>query len=117
MDTTILLTTPIRDFAPVGLFFVVCYGLLPCFATYGLWRLPRGRWTDMFNAWTGQNWAWTATTATGVILIVWIVVEVSLIGSPIGLPRFLQVTMALMGAVIVALAMLPRTRVFTKRID
>ena len=114
MDTIMLQTTPIRDFTLVGLFFVTCYGILPVLAIVGLWRHPRWRWADPVNRWTGQNWAWTATAATGVILIVWIVVEVALIGSPSGFPRFLQVTMALMGIVILALAMLPRVRAYTK---
>jgi hypothetical protein len=114
MDTTILLTTPIRDFTFVGLFFVTCYGILPILAIVGLWKLPRWRWTDAINKWTRQNWAWTATAATGVILVVWIVVEVMLIGSPNGFPRFLQVAMALIGIVILALAMLPRVRAYTK---
>jgi len=117
MDTTMLVTTPIRDFTLVGLFFVTCYGILPILAIFGLWKLPRWRWTDAVNKWTGENWAWTATAATGVILIVWIAVEVMLIGSPNGFPRFLQVMMALMGIVILALAMLPRVRAFTKLVN
>jgi len=114
MDVSILVTTPISDFTPVGFFFVVCYGILPSLAVYGLWKLPRWRWTDTFNKWTRQNWAWTATVVIGVILIVWIAVEVALIGSPIGLPRFLQVTMALLGVVLIALAMLPHVRIYAK---
>ena len=114
MDTSILVTTPISDFTPVGLFFVVCYGILPSLAVYGIWTLPRLRWTDTVNKWTRQNWAWTATVVIGVILIVWIAVEVALIGSPIGLPRFLQVTMALLGVVLIILAMLPRVRTYAK---
>jgi hypothetical protein len=117
MDTALLVTTPIRDFTLVGLFFVICYGILPVLAVVGLWKLPRWRWTDAVNGWTGHNWAWTATAATGVILIVWIAVEVMLIGSPNGFPRFLQVMMALMGVVILALAMLPRVRAFTRLTD
>ena len=117
MDTVILETTPVRDFTLVGLFFVTCYGILPVLAMLGLWKLPRWRWTDVFNKWTGKNWAWTATAATGVILIVWIAVEVMLIGSPNGFPRFLQVMMALMGIVILALAMLPSVRTFMKLVD
>ena len=117
MDTTLLETTPIGDFTLVGLFFVTCYGILPILAIYGLWKLPRWHWTDVVNRWTGQNWAWTATAATGVILILWIAVEVMLIGSPNGFPRFLQVMMTLMGIVILALAMLPRVRAFTKLVD
>jgi hypothetical protein len=114
MDTSILVTTPISDFTPVGIFFVVCYGMLPGLAIYGLWKLPTWRWTDAFNKWTRQNWAWTATVIIGVILIVWIAVEVALIGSPIGLPRFLQITMALLGVVLIALAMLPRVKTYAK---
>ena len=117
MDTTLLETTPIGDFTLVGLFFVACYGILPILAIYGLWKLPRWRWTDVVNKWTGQNWAWTGTAATGVILILWIAVEVVLIGSPNGFPRFLQVMMTLMGIIILALAMLPRVRAFTKLVE
>ena len=114
MDAAVLKSTPIGDFALVGLFFVACYGILPSLATCGLWKLPRWRWTDAVNKWTGQNWAWTATAATGVILILWIAVEVALIGSPNGFPRFLQVMMTLLGIVVLTLAMLPRVRAFAK---
>ena len=114
MDTSILVTTPISDFTPVGLFFVVCYGILPVLAVYGLWKLPRLQWAGTFNEWSKQNWAWTATVVIGVILIVWIGVEVALIGSPAGLPRFLQVTMALLGVIFIALAMLPHVRIYAK---
>ena len=117
MDTTVLEGTPVGDFALVGLFFVIAYGILPVLAIYGLWKLPRWRWTDAVNKWTGQNWAWTATVATGVILIVWIAVEVMFIGSPDGFPRFLQVMMTLLGIVILALAMLPRVRAYAKLAD
>jgi hypothetical protein len=117
MDISILEGTPVGDFTLVGLLFVTAYGILPILATYGLWKLPRWRWTDAVNKWTGQNWAWTATAAIGVILIVWIVVEVIFIGSPDGFPRFLQVMMTLMGIVFLALAMLPRVRALTKIVD
>lgn len=117
MDTSILEGTPVGDFALVGLFFVTAYGILPVLAIYGLLKLPRWHWTDVMNKWTGQNWAWTAVVATGVILIVWIAVEVAYIGSPEGFPRFLQVMMALMGVVILALAMTPKIRTHTRLAD
>ena len=114
MDTSILLTTPIDDFTPVGLFFVIFYGLLPILTLYGLWKLPRWQWTDTVNKWTKKNWAWTVTVVIGISLIAWIAVEIALIGSPIGLPRFLQVTMALLGVIFIALAMLPNVRTYSK---
>lgn len=117
MDTSILEGTPVGDFTLVGLLFVTAFGILPVLAVFGLLKLPRWRWTDAVNKWTGQNWAWTATAATGVILIVWIAVEVAYIGSPDGFPRFLQVMMTLDGIAILSLAFLPRVREFTKLVD
>jgi len=117
MDPSVLEGTPIGDFTLVGVFFVICYGILPVLAIYGILKLPRWRWTDAINKWTGQNWAWTAIVATGVILIVWIAIEVALIGSPDGFPRFLQVIMTVLGVVFLVLAMLPRVRAFTKLAD
>lgn len=114
METSILEGTPVGDFLIVGLFFVTCYGILPVLIVYGLWKLPRWRWTDPINRWTGQNWAWSAAAATGVMLIVWIIVEVYYIGSPEGFPRFLQVTFAALGAVILILALLPRSRGYAR---
>ncbi len=114
MDTSILEGTPVGDFLLVGVFFVTCYGILQIISIYGLLKLPRWRWTDPINRWTGQNWAWTATAATGVILIVWIIVEVYYIGSPDGFPRFLQVTFAALGAVMLILAFLPSARAYSK---
>jgi len=114
MDTSILEGTPVGDFLLVGVFFVTCYGILQILTIYGLWKLPRWRWTDPINKWTGQNWAWTATAATGVVLIVWIIVEIYYIGSPDGFPRFLQVSFALLGIVILALTLLPRTRAYAR---
>lgn len=116
MDTDILEGTPVGDFTLVGLLFVTAFGILPILAIYGLWKLPRWRWTDAINKWTGQNWGWTAAAATGVILVVWIAVEVAYIGSPAGFPRFLQVTMALDGVVILGLSMMPRMRAYAKLI-
>lgn len=117
MDTSILEGTPIGDFLIVGVFFVTCYGILPILAAYGLLKLPRWRWTDAFNKWTGQNWAWSATVVTGASLIVWIIVEVYYIGSPEGFPRFLQVMMTLHGFVIIGLAFLPSVREYAKLVD
>ena len=113
-DTQLLANTPVDDFLIVGLFFVTAYGVLPVAAIAGLWLRPRWKWTDLFNRWTGQNWAWSAAASTGVILIVWIVVEIYYIGSPEGIPRALQTMMASMGAVIVGLCLLPGVRNFTK---
>jgi hypothetical protein len=117
VNTSMLEGTPVDDFTLVGLFFVIAYGILPVMAIYGLWTLPSWRLTDPIDRWVGKNWAWSATVAIGVILMVWILVEVAYIGSPEGFPRFLQVMMGLLGAVLITLAMLPSTRTYARLAD
>jgi hypothetical protein len=117
VSTSMLEGTPVDDFTLIGLFFVIAYGILPVMAIYGLWTIPRWPWTDPINRWVGQNWAWSATVAIGVILMVWILVEVGHIGSPEGFPRFLQVMMGLLGAVLITLAMQPSTRTYAKLVE
>ena len=106
-----------RSYEVNDLFFVIAYFILPILATYGLWTLPKWHWTDAINTWAKENWAWSLAGMIGAILIVWIAVEVSLIGSPDGFPRFLQVMMTLMGVVIISLAMLPRVRTYARLKD
>jgi hypothetical protein len=117
MSTSILESTPVDDFTLVGLFLVITYGILPVLTIVGLWTLSRWRWTDPINRWAVQNWAWSTAIAIGIILVIWIVVEIALIGSPTGFPRFLQVVMGLLGVVIIALAMLPSVRSYARLVD
>ena len=102
--------TPVDDFTLVGLFFLAFYGVLPSLASYGLLTMKRWSWTDAINKWTGQHWAWTASTLTGVVLLVWIAVEIVLIGFLSDIGGVFQVIFALFGIWILVLAFLPSVR-------
>jgi hypothetical protein len=110
----LLKNAPVGDFTLVGLFFVVFYGVLPALAAYGLWTGSRWRWTDVLNKWTGQHWAWTASAALGIILIMWIAVEVILLGFLSGIGGVLQVIIVALGLLVLTLVMLPPVRSSTK---
>jgi len=114
LSLDLLDNTPLDDFTLVGLFFLAFYGVLPTLATYGLLTMKRWRWTDVINRWTGQHWAWTASAAEGVILLVWIAVEMALLGFLSGIGGVLQVAMAALGVWMLALAFLPSVRSCTK---
>jgi hypothetical protein len=114
LSLDLLKNTPVGDFALVGLFFVAFYGLLPAKAAYGLWTQRRWRWSDVLDKWTGQHWAWTASAALGIILVVWIVAEVILLGFLSGIGGVLQVGMTALGLFVLALVMLPSVRSSTK---
>lgn len=117
LSLDLLENTPVGDFTLVGLFFLVFYGALPGLATYGLVTKRRWLWTDPINKWTGQYWGWTASAAVGVILLVWIAVELVLLGFLSGIGGVLQIVMALMGVLMLVLAMLPSVRSFMKLAD
>lgn len=117
LDHDLLNNTPVGDFTLVGLYFLAFFGLLPTLAIYGLLTRRRWRWTDAANKWTGQHWAWTASAAVGVMLLVWIVVELSLLGFLSGIGGALQIIMSVLGVWILALCMLPSVRNSTKLKD
>lgn len=106
----LLENTPVGDFTLVGLFFFVFYGIIPSLASYGLITMKMWSWTDYINKWTGQHWAWTASVLTGVTLLVWIAVELVLLGFLSDIGGVLQVIMTLMGVWILTLAFLPSVR-------
>ncbi len=110
LSRDLLKHAPVSDFTLVGLFFVAFYGVLPALAAYGLWAKRRWQWTDPVNKWTGENWAWTLTVALGTILILWIVVELVLVGPLSGIGGALQIIITLLGLLILVLASRPSVR-------
>lgn len=110
LSQDLLENTPVGDFTLVGLFFLAFYGVLPTVAVYGLITKKRWRWTDVVNKWTGQHWAWTASVALGIVLLLWIVVELSMLGFLSGIGGVLQVIMTVVGIWILALTMLPSVK-------
>ena len=108
---------PFEDFTPVGVFFVICYGFLPAFAAYGLWTRRRWRWIDAVTKWTGHHWAWLASAMIGIILILWIAVEIYYLGILDGVGGILQASMATLGIVILGFIMIPSVRQSTRLDD
>ncbi|MEW5747603.1 MAG: hypothetical protein AB1793_02275 [Candidatus Thermoplasmatota archaeon] len=114
LSQDLLEDAPVGDFTMVGLFFVAFFGILPALAAYGLWMTPRWGWTDAVNRWTGQNWAWTATAALGVILLLWIAVEVVFVGALTGIGGAMQVTIAVLGVAVLALVTRPSVKSYAR---
>ncbi len=114
LSLDLLEDAPVGDYTMVGLFFLAFYGVLPLLAAYGLMARRRWRWTDPVNRWTGQNWAWTATAALGVILLLWICVELVFVGPLTGIGGALQVITTALGVVVLVLVMRPSVRAFMR---
>jgi hypothetical protein len=84
----------LKDFAPVGWFLLVVYGLLPLGFVYGLW--------------TRRRWAWVLTFLLGVTQVVWIAAEVAMFYD-LGFFIFYPI-IAGMGVATLALCVLPSAR-------
>ncbi|GEM_PF-1042092 len=117
LSPDLLEDAPVGDYTLVGLFFVAFFGILPTMAAYGLWTRKRWRWTDPVNKWTGQNWAWTASAALGIIMLLWIVVELLLLGFLTGIGGVLQVIITALAFMVLALVTRPSVRSFMKLDD
>lgn len=117
LSLDLLENAPVGDFLLVGLFFVAFFGVLPAVAAYGLWTRKRWRWTDPVNRWTGQNWAWTATVALGVVLLLWIAIELVLVGFLAGIGGALQIVITLLGILVLSLITRPSVKTHTKLHD
>lgn len=86
----------ITDFAPVGLFLLVVYGMVPPLLAYGLW--------------TKVRLAWELTALLGVTEMAWIAAEVVMFYD-LGFFIFYPI-IAGMGAATVLLCLLPSVRRF-----
>lgn len=82
------------DYLVPGLILLVVLGLFPLLALYGLW--------------TRLLWAWHSALAVGVGLIVWIAVEILIIGYKSSPP--LQLGYGLLGIGMLFTALLPSVR-------
>ena len=79
MPMSNLRESPFRDYFIPGLLLFCFIGVFPLAVAYGLWRMPARRWPDLINPFRKQHWSWTGSLAAGVILMVWITVQVFLI--------------------------------------
>lgn len=86
--------SPFSDYRVPGIVLVTVLGIGPLIVAWGLW--------------TRRSWSVTGAFVTGVALLVWIGVEIAVIGYQAEPP--LQLVYGVLGAVIIALSMLPSIR-------
>jgi uncharacterized BrkB/YihY/UPF0761 family membrane protein len=98
MPLSMLEGSPFSDYLIPGLILLVVVGLFPLCVLYGLIRRRR--------------WAWWLALAAGAALIVWIVTEGILLGYLPGSGIGLQITMGLVGVLILLFTLVRPTRRF-----
>jgi len=106
MSVSMLEHSPFSNFLIPGLILFVFLGIYPLAVAYGLWKQPGWRWPDALNPFRGIHWSWAASLAAGVIVILWIVVEVLMLQAV----AFLHILYFAWGIVLVLLTLLPQVR-------
>ncbi len=67
--------SPFSNFLIPGILLFVFNGIYPLIIAYSLWKKPGWRWPDMINPFKQHHWSWAGALAAGMIVLVWITVE------------------------------------------
>jgi hypothetical protein len=106
LSVDMLQGTPFTNFLIPGLVLFLFVGIFPILVSYGLLRQPSWQWAEAINVCKKYHWSWTASWAAGVIMLIWIIVETSLLGYV----SFLQPVITVWGVAIITLTLLPNVR-------
>jgi len=94
MPIPILDGTPFHSFLIPGLILLTILGIFPLIVLYGFWKR--------------RLWSWTAALAVSVALIIWIGVQIWMVGYHLEPP--LQFIYGLLGLILLGLVMSPSVR-------
>jgi hypothetical protein len=111
MPVSMLDHSPFSSFLIPGAILFLLVGVYPLAVAYGLWKRPGWRWPDAINPFKRIHWSWAGSLAEGVILVIWIVVEVLMLRAV----AFLHVLCFAWGIAILVVTLLPGVRRYYTR--
>jgi len=107
--TDALAGSPFANYLIPGLILFLLLGVYPAVVCYGLLRRPNWKWAETLNVHRDHHWSLTHSLYVGIMLILWIDVEMIWISyTP------LQTIYSLVGVAIIITALLPQSRAFYK---
>lgn len=83
--------TPFDSYLIPGVVLLLFNGIFPLFILAGLIRKPSLTWANALNIYTHRHWAWTYSLYSGIILIIWIMVQLIFVPPFILQPIFIGV--------------------------
>ena len=106
MATEMLNHSPFPNFLIPGIILLIILGLFPAFIFYGLIKMPTFKLADKLNLYKKYHWAWTFSFYFGIILVMWINLQLFF------LKEFflLQFIYSTLGVLIIVLTHLPSTK-------
>lgn len=83
--------SPFKTFAVPGLVLFVLNGLFPLFIAWGLLLKPNWPAAGILNIYRDRHWSWTYSLFSGLVLLIWITVQLTMVPSFWLQPFFLGV--------------------------
>lgn len=111
MPLSMLKYSPFPNYLIPGVILFTVLGVYPVVVAYSLWQRPAWGWPDALNPTKDRHWSWAASLSVGVILVIWITVQVLLIRSV----AFLHVLYFIWGWVLTLLTLSAGVRRFYTR--
>lgn len=106
MPLHMLQYSPFPNFLIPGVILTTLLGIYPLVVAHSLWKRPAWRWPDVINPFKRNHWSWAGSLAAGVIVVIWIIVEVIMLRS-VG---FLHVLYFVWGFALILLTLAPGVR-------
>ncbi len=101
--------SPFNNYMLPGIILLTANGLFPLFTLVGLLLRPNWKWANALNIYQHLYWAWTYSLYTGIVIIVWITVQLIMTSY-----FWLQPVIIFCGLAIIICTMLPSViRYFT----
>ncbi len=108
MPLEMLRGTPFQDYFAPGVLLLLTNGIIPFVAVAGLLTKRPKQVLPGFGIFGNQHWAWSLSLISGIVLIVWIIVQITMIGFWREYP--LQALCLTEGVLISLLTLLPNVR-------
>lgn len=75
MDSEWLAHSPFDTYLIPGFILFTLIGLIPLLALVGMLTKPEWKWANSLNIYSNRHWAWTFSLYSGILVIIWITVQ------------------------------------------
>ncbi len=98
--------SPFSDFLIPGLFLFSILGIFPILIVYGLLKKPNFKFANRLNLLKDHHWSWTFSYYLGLLLVLWINMQLFFIKSW----DILHFVYSMLGVLIIVVTHLPSTK-------
>jgi hypothetical protein len=104
MPLSVLENTPFTNFLIPGLFLLIFLGVFPTLLSYAMVKEPNWNWANKFNVYKKYHYLWTYSLYLGLMLILWINIQMYMVGGG----NILQFIYGMLGTLIIIIALSPQ---------